>query len=211
MGFLVKHVYETFANNLAFALGICDTSQFAEKFLRSIHSYDVETKALIVVEHILELIFAEHAVVHEYTGQILAYSLVQKHGCDGGVYAAAQSEHHLVVTELFAQRLHSGINERRRIPVLLTTADIDYEVFEQIRAGYRVVDFGMELHAPCLLTFDLIGSHLHMVCRSNYLKRLRHGGDGIAMTHPHLCACLYAAEKRIARVDIAQMGASVFT
>ena len=76
MCFFVKHVDEAFADNLALAFGVGHAGELAEKFLRGIHANHVETEALVVVKHVFKLVFAEHAVVHEYTGEIFAYRLV---------------------------------------------------------------------------------------------------------------------------------------
>ncbi len=44
-------------------------------------------------------------MVDKYTGEILADGAVEKHGGNRRVNTAAQSEHHLVVTELLAESL----------------------------------------------------------------------------------------------------------
>ena len=79
-GFLIEYLDEAFADNLAFFLRLGYTCELAEEFLRSVNTYNIEAEALIVAEDILELVFAEHAVIHKYASEVLADGLVEEHG-----------------------------------------------------------------------------------------------------------------------------------
>ena len=79
MGFLIENVDEPFAYYLAFALGVGHPCEFREEFCRGIHADYVQAETFIIVEHVFELVFAQHAVVNEYAGQVLAYGAVEKH------------------------------------------------------------------------------------------------------------------------------------
>lgn len=100
MGFLIEHVDKSLAYDFAFAFRLGYSGEFREEFLRSIYADNIQPKALVVVEHIGELVLAEHAVVNKYAGKIAAYSLIEKHSRNRRVNATAQSEHHLVVAKV---------------------------------------------------------------------------------------------------------------
>ena len=68
----------------------------------------------------------------------------------------------------------------------------------------------MELHAPNLLTFKLISGILHFVGGGNFAAVLRQFGDGVAMTHPHLCVVVQSLQQGIIMLKFGQVGASVF-
>ena len=80
MSFFVKDVDEALAYDFAFAFRLGYSGEFAEEFLGSVNADHVQPKAFIVMKHVLELVFAEHAVIHEYTGEVLADSAVQENG-----------------------------------------------------------------------------------------------------------------------------------
>ena len=61
--------------------GIGDAGELAEEFLRCIHADHIQSQTLVVVEHVAELVFAQHSVVHEDAGEVAAYGAVEKHGC----------------------------------------------------------------------------------------------------------------------------------
>ena len=46
--------------------------------------------------------------------------------------------------------------------------------------------FGVELHAPHFLAFDLISGNGNLIGRSDSLEIIGNGRNGIAVRHPHL-------------------------
>ena len=79
-GLLVEHVDESLAYYLAFALRLSHSCKLGEEFFRGIYTYHVQTKTLIIVKHVAELVLAQHSVVDEYAGKILTYGAVEQHG-----------------------------------------------------------------------------------------------------------------------------------
>ena len=111
MGLLVEDVDEAFADDLAFAFRLGDAGELAEEFGRCVDADHIQTEAFVVVEYIAELVFAQHAVVNEDTGQILADSAVEKHCGHRRIDAAAQSEHYFVVAQLLLELSHGRFDE----------------------------------------------------------------------------------------------------
>ena len=111
MGFCVKHIDEAFAYNLALALRIGNSCKFSEELSTCIYTYHIQPKALIVVKHILELILAEHSVIHKDAGEILAYSSIEKHCRYRRIHTSTQSEHHLVIAKLLLELCHGAFNK----------------------------------------------------------------------------------------------------
>ncbi len=210
MCLFVKHVDKSFADDLAFLFGIGHSGEFLEELCRSVDSDHIEAKSLIVAHHVAELVLAEHAVVNEYAGEIIAYRLVEEHGRYRGIDTAAQAEHHLVVSELLFERGHGRFYERRGVPVAFRSADALDEVGEQLRAALTVVYFWVELHAPHFLLFGAVGGNGY-ISRGGYdFEFVGYAGDGVAMAHPHLASRTYAAEQLVGFVDIFEACASVF-
>ncbi len=71
--------------------------------------------------------------------------------------AAAETEDNLVVAQLFAEGLDSGFDVCVGAPVAFRATDAVYEVAQQACATGRVEYLGMELHAPLLFTFNVVG------------------------------------------------------
>ena len=80
VGLLVEYVDESFADNLAFLFGVGHSGEFLEEFCRCVDSYHVQAESLVISEHVGEFVFAQHSVVNEYAGEVLADGLVEKHG-----------------------------------------------------------------------------------------------------------------------------------
>ncbi len=77
MGFLVEHVDKPFTYDLAFLFRLGNSGKLREELLGSVNTYHIQSETFIVAQHVGKLILAQHAVVNEYTCQILAYCLVQ--------------------------------------------------------------------------------------------------------------------------------------
>ncbi len=80
--------------------------------------------------HHLGLALAEHAVVHEHAGELVADGAVHERGHDGGVDAAGEREDHLAVTHLLADRRDLLVDDVVHGPVALEAADAKQEVLQ---------------------------------------------------------------------------------
>ena len=67
----------------------------------------------------------------------------------------------------------------------------------------------MKLHSPHWLRGRGKGCVSHIMCRTNHLKALGDGGDGVAVTHPDLRTSVEAFEERIVEVDGLKVGTPV--
>ena len=184
--FGIKDLNEVASDNLSLLLRICYTCQVGKEFLRCIHTYDVQSEALIVVHNIDKLVLAQHSVVHEDTSKVLANRLIEKHGSHRRVDTARQTEYNAVVTELRFQFSHGRIDERGCAPALFRATDTNYEVAQKLRTLHCMEHLRMELHTPCLLALYMISSGLHVIGAGNNFEVLRKSGDRIAMRHPNL-------------------------
>ena len=111
MGFFIKHIDEAFAYDLALAFGFGDSGEFAEEFFRGVDADHVEAETFVVVEHVAEFVFAQHAVVYEDAGEVLADGAVEEHCGYRGVDSATEAEHHLVIAELLFELGHCRFDE----------------------------------------------------------------------------------------------------
>ena len=147
---------------------------------------DIEAHLLIGVEHIFKLILAQQAVIHKDTSQVLANRLVEQHGSHGAVDTTRKAQDNLVVAQLLFQTRYGIVDEGIRRPVAFAATNAKGEVSQHLWAFLGVEHLGMELHRVGLLAFNLVGSILHIVGRSDDASARRQLGDGVAMAHPHL-------------------------
>ena len=73
-----------------------------------------------------------------------------------------------------------------------------------------MVDFRMELHTPHTLLLIGKSGVLHVGCRSRNMIAIGNGRDGVAMTHPHLRTFVKAFKHSALRIDVFEIGSSVF-
>ena len=158
----VEHFYEVAAYYLALLLWVAHSFQVLEELVAGVYADDVEAEALVCVHYLLELVLAQHAVVDEDARKIGTYGAVEQRGAHGRVDAAAEAEDHAVVAELLFQLFHGSFYERRRAPLLLTAADVDYEVLKEQPALLRMEHFRVELHGPKRLLGAGIGGELNV-------------------------------------------------
>ncbi len=162
------------------------------------------------MEHVLELVLAEHAMVYKYTGEILADGTVQEHSCHRRVYAPAQTEDNFIISELLAQSSDSRVDEGFCCPVELTSAYVYHEVSQYLHAALGMEHLGVELHAPCLLAFHSVGCDGYFVGRGDCFEACRDGSDRVAVAHPYLSAGVDIFHQRIGGVDLGEVCAAIF-
>ena len=204
-GLGVEHVHEALADNLALALRLGHAGEFGEELLGSVHADNVEAEALVVAHHVAELVLAQHAVVNEDTGEAVADGAVEEHGGHGTVHAARETEDYAVVAKLGFKFIDCCLHERGGAPVLSAAADAYHEVAQQEAALQAVEHLGVELHAPQLLAFSLIGGVDDLFCRGDGAEALGEGGDGVAVAHPYLRVVGKALEERVLMVEGAKV------
>ena len=107
--------------------------------------------------HHLRLAPAQHAVVDEDAGELVADGLVQQRRRHARIHAAAQAEDHLLLADLRADRLDGLLDVVAHRPVLAAAADAVDEVGEDLPPARRVDHFRMKLQAEHLLRAVLDG------------------------------------------------------
>ena len=90
---------------------------------------------------------AQQTVVHENARELIADCFVQKRGRHRRIDAAAQTEHDLLIADLFPDARASFFDERAHRPVHRAVADVIDEILQDLFASRRVRDFGMKLQA----------------------------------------------------------------
>ena len=78
----------------------------------------MESQPLVILHHLLELVLAEHAVVHEDAGEAVADRAVEEHRGHAAVHAARKAQDDAVISQLFLQLRHRGVHERGSAPSL---------------------------------------------------------------------------------------------
>ncbi len=73
----VENVNEAFADDFALLFGVGYARQVAVEFRFGINADDMQTKMLIVFQHVFKFIFAQQSVVNENTGQVSADGFIQ--------------------------------------------------------------------------------------------------------------------------------------
>ena len=209
VGLGIKDINETLADYLALTLGFCYAGQLAEEFLAGIDAYHIEPQTLVVVEHIAELVLAQHTVVHENTGEVAADGLVEQNGGYRAVHTTTQAENDAVIAQLGFQLGHSGIYKRGGTPILPAAANVDDEILQQLLSLQGMEHFGMKLHAPKRLIVCLIGGILHLVGGSNDAEACRNFRNRVAMAHPYLRLVHKILEKRVLLLKTLQMGTTI--
>ena len=111
MGFFIKHINKSLSYNLAFSFRLGHSCQLRKEFGTCVHAYYVQSQTLIIVQHILELILTQHAMIHEDTSQVLTDSTIQQYGSNGRIHSATQAKHHFVISKLFFQLGNGSFNE----------------------------------------------------------------------------------------------------
>ena len=144
----VEHLDEIASDDFPLLFGVGHSVEVGEEASAGIHADDVQAEALVVLHHVLELVLAQHAMVHEDAGQSVADGAVEQDGADAAVHASRQSEYDAVVAYLFPQLGNGRLHEVGSRPVLPAAADIDHEIPQELRSLQRVVHLRMELDAP---------------------------------------------------------------
>ncbi len=179
--------------------GSLTPARIAEELRAGLHALDVQAHVLVRLEHVLEFVLAQQARIHEDAVEVLA---------DGPCAAARRPPTSRRRPKVRArpcrrpvspQLAHGGLYETLRGPLLPAAADTHDEILQQVRAVGRMVNLGVELDAPGLLTLDCgTQPRAPPPCWPRPCSR-RHGRDRIAVRHPHLRGRRQAAHQRSSR------------
>ena len=114
---LLEDADELLADDLALLLGVGDAGQLGQEALLGLHVHQrhVEVAAEGVL-HLLALVLAHEAVVHEDAGELVADRLVGEQGRHGGIDAAGEAAHHRSLAHLGADALHGLLDDGHRRP-----------------------------------------------------------------------------------------------
>ena len=85
-------------------------------------------------------------MINKYTGQLIANCFVDQDRRDRTIYAAGEAADNFLVANLFADFGNFGVFIFRHCPVACTTANMLYEIRDQLAAIGRVHHFGVKLH-----------------------------------------------------------------
>ncbi len=94
-----------------FRSGSVTPASSRKKLFGRVYANDIQAEAFIVVKHVPEFVFAQHAVVDENAGEVFADGAIEQNSSDRRVDAAAQAEHHFVVSKFRLQVGNSGFNK----------------------------------------------------------------------------------------------------
>ena len=147
-GGLLEHVNECVTDDFPFRFRIGHAPEFAHEQGRGILVMKLNLE--VTTEHLLDdprLVGAEHAVVYEDAGQLLADGLVDQRRRDARVDAAAQAEDHLFPAGLGADVLHRLLDVVAHRPFAAAAANFVNEVGEDFFALRRMDDFRVKLKA----------------------------------------------------------------
>ena len=128
LGVFVEGLYEQSADHLSFGFRLGYAGQLVQEGIGSVGTNHIQAHVLVGGHHVAVFVFAEQAVVHENTGELMANRLVQQHGGHRGVHAAAQAQNHLIFTQLGAKLRHRRLDEGGRCPVAFAATDTQGKV-----------------------------------------------------------------------------------
>ena len=81
LGFGIEDLYKITADNLSLLLRIGHSCQIGKKLLTGINTDNVQSETLIIVHHIGKLILAQHSVINEDTGKVVADGTMEQYCC----------------------------------------------------------------------------------------------------------------------------------
>src|ERR1019366_9495792 len=135
----LEHLDERLADDLAFAIGVCDALQPSQEELGRvlILQPDLEMAAEDFPRH-RRLSSAQQAVIDENAGELTANGLVQQCRSYARIHAAAQTQDHLLNANLGADGLDRLVSIVAHRPVSAAAADAVDEAGEDLPPLRRV-------------------------------------------------------------------------
>ena len=108
-----------------------------------------------------ELVLAQHAIVYEDAGELIAHGAMHQFGRDRGIDTTRKSADHAARADGLANVGDGFVDEALRRPVRLQAANLEDEIAQDLGAMRGVMYFGMKLH--CVI----------------FLRGILDGGDGV--------------------------------
>ena len=183
-GFLLKDPDELLADDLARALRLRDAGQLPQEAGLGVHPDEVQVPLGEGLLHLVALVEAHEAVVHEDAGELAAHSLRQQRRGHGGIHAAGESQEDPAIAHLLPDVPDGGGLVVAHAPVAGGVADLIEEVAEHLTAVLGVVHLGMVLHAveaPALVGDGHVGAGVGVGDQGEALGDLLHI---VAVAHP---------------------------
>jgi len=153
VGFVVEDRDEFGADAFALGFGVRDTGELIEEALAGVDGDDVKAEPLQIFLHVSEFVFAQDAIVDEDASQLLSDCLMHQHGSDRRIDTAGEAADDVAGTDFLPDRSDGGFDEMGGSPVAACAADVEDEVFDDLRTEGGVVDLGMELNGPDAAVF----------------------------------------------------------
>ena len=124
-----------------FVLRVGHAGQPVEKQLRRVHEHERQLQPLVALANLRRFVQAQHAVVDEDAGQLVADRAMDDERRDRRVDAAAQRADDAAVADLRADPRRRLLDKRRHRPVAGAAADAVGEVAQDLEAAFGVDDF----------------------------------------------------------------------
>ena len=158
LGFLLKDADKLLADDLALVLRLGHAGQLAQEPVTGVHTPHIHVELVLHhLFHLIALVLAQQAVIHEDARQLVAYGALQQRRRHRAVHAAGQRQQHPAAADLAAAFRHGLVQIGRHGPLGAEAADAVQEVFQHLRAVYRVQHLRVELYAVQLLLRVLHG------------------------------------------------------
>ena len=198
------------AYRAALVLGVDDLAQRVDELVGGIDVDDIDVHVTPErVEDALGLLAAHEAVVHEDTGELIAYGPVYETCRYGRIDAAGQCADHLAVPHLPSNVIDRVLDEVARIPVSPATTDCVDEVLQNSCPVRRVDDLRVELNAddvPCVRSGG--DRRILGLCDCGETRGLL--DDAVAVAHPNGKRRRKAFKDGMLSVPLLQHGVPVF-
>ncbi len=193
-----KDTDEFLADDLALLLRLGHSLELFIETRLGVDADKVQVVRAFRAEHGLDLvalILSEETVINEDARQLLADRLREQDRRHGGVDAARKRTERLARADLLAQGFDRRLDKGRHLPIALAQRDAAHKVFKNLRAVFRVHDFGMELHG-IELSCRIFHSRDGAVCRlCRHAKAFGRFGDVVGVAHPTDALLRYISEE----------------
>ncbi len=214
-GGLLEHVDECVPDPAALLLRIGDVGERLEEPGFRVHHAQVHaqmgSEGLL---HLLPLVEAQQAVVHENAGEPVADGAVHEPGGHGGIHTTGETADRLALpAEEGPDAPDLMLDEMAGRPIRRAAADIEQEVVEDLPTARRMRHLGVEQHPENRPRLVLKGRHRRIRARGGHAELGRRLLDPIAVTGPYRDAVLRLEspeEASRARVSNDDVGPPVF-
>ena len=183
---LFEHFDEAAPDGLALVLGIAQSLKRREHALARIHHRYAHAQPPEAVHHLLSLVQAQQAVIHENAMQALGHGFLQQHREHRRIDAPGQGQQDVPLPRRPANFLYGALGYRGGRPVAAQATDLMHEAFDHLLAVPGMGDLGVELHSEH--TSAPVGNRgqRRVVTLGDALKTFRKPVYVVAVAHPHI-------------------------